>query len=120
MLRVHLTTGKTLCFNLDDKEQAKQWFSFSKDSSFQNIITGLTISHNGTQYSVPRPEGYDKIFMTAEHLDSVSSKKFKGGERIITQIDDTRVIVMVHLTQRATRISLTKTGKSVFNPVLEC
>lgn len=118
MLHVHLNDGKTLRFDLEDKAQCEKWINSCKDIGFQKLITALTIVYDGVQYSVTRPDSYKNIFMYAEHLDSISEKKFKGGKRLIVQADDTRLAVMIHLAQKASRITLAKTGTSVFNPIV--
>lgn len=117
MLHVHLNDGKTLRFDLEDKAQCEKWINSCKDAKFQKLITALTVVYDGVQYSVTRPDSYKNTFMFAEHLGSISEKKFKGGKRLIVQADDTRLAVMIHLAQKASRITLNKTGTFVFNPI---
>lgn len=117
MLRVHLTDGRTLRFDLSDERQASKWLEQIKDTTFQACVTGLTLQCNGTQLSLTRPGGYERVWMFAEHLPAVQEQRFKGGERIICQADETRTTVMVHAEQRAARVSLFKPGTQCYNPM---
>lgn len=119
MLRVHLTDGRTLCFDIGDAQQAAEWVKRARDYSFQAAVTGLTVQHNGVQYSLPRPVGFREVWFFAESLPSDESQKFKGGERLVCQADGTRVLVMAHSEQKAARVSLSKTGRMVYIPGME-
>lgn len=117
MLRVHLTDGRTLRFDLSDDRQAEQWLGRVSDAKFQADITGLTLQTNGTQLSLTKPSGYERIWMFAERLLADPDQRFKGGERIVCQADETRTVVMMHAAQRAARVSLFKPGTQCYNPV---
>jgi hypothetical protein len=118
VLKVHTKDGLTSRIDLEDEEQAKEWFARLKEPDFQEGITGLTIAYRGVNYSLPRPVGFRNLFFLAEHVCPDPSKKIKGGERIVATLDDIRVAVMVHRAQKAVRIGLTKAGKQRFNPFL--
>ena len=117
MLRVHLTDGRTLCFDIEDPRQAAEWLERAQDLGFQDTIRGLTVQHNGVQYSMPRPAGFARVWLFAEAMPPDPELKFKGGERIIGQADNVRAILMVHEAQRAARISLSKPGWQCYNPI---
>lgn len=116
MLRVHLADGRTLRFDLQDERQAAAWIKHSQDDSFQETVRGLTVQHNGVQYSLPRPSDFGRIWLFAELLQPDDAVRFKGGERLVCQADETRVVVMVHDAQRAARVSLSKPGVQCYNP----
>lgn len=117
MLRVHLASGETLRFDLSDEDQAREWRDRAGDRAFQLDVRGLTVQHNGVQYSLTRPEGFGRVFLYAERLAPDEAQKFKGGERLVLQAGDVRLTMMVHEAQRAARVSLTKTGAVVYNPL---
>lgn len=117
MLLVHLANGRTESFDLQDASHAEKWQKLVKDASFQASIRGLSVRFNGVMYSLPRPVGFDRIFLFAEQLQADSAQKFKGGERLVCQADEVRVQLMVHQAQRATRVSLSKTGQQCYNPL---
>lgn len=86
------------------------------DPRFQETITGLTVSHQGVQYSIPRPQGFDPVSFHAECIDPDADRKIKGGERVVCMAGDVRATVMVHREQRAARVSLLRLGKQRFTP----
>ncbi len=118
MLLVHLADGRTERLDLQDPEQASRWLRCAREARFQASIRGLCIQHNGVMYALPRPDGFDKIFLFAELLPADEDRKFKGGERLVCQADEMRVNVMVHQGQRATRVSLSKPGRECYNPLM--
>jgi hypothetical protein len=107
----------TTRIDLDDPEQAKEWLSRLKQRCFQEQITGLTIVDKGVQYSLTRPKGFNRVFFFAEVVEADPELKIKGGERITAQMDETKISLMVHNSQRAARLSAMKTGKLRFNPL---
>lgn len=114
MLKVHLNTGETLRFDLNDEEDARQWMERASSQAFQTQITGLTIAQNGVQYSLPRPEGFETVFLNAEAIKP--NGRIKGGERIVCHSGDVGVVLMAHTGQRAVRINVTRQGKQRYNP----
>lgn len=116
MLRVHLADGRTLRFDLQDEQQAARWAEYAKNATFQQAIRGLTVQHNGVQYSLPRPDGFERVWLSAELLPPDQAQRFKGGERLICQADQSRMTLMAHDAQRAARVSLSKPGVQCYNP----
>lgn len=119
MLKVHKADGMTLRFNLEDEQEAKAWLDCCKDPMFQAQISGLTVAQKGVQYSLPRPQGFLRQFFQAEYVQPTPDGKVKGGERLICVADDSRIILMVHLAQRAARFAVCKVGKQRYNPLLD-
>jgi hypothetical protein len=115
---VHTSDGLTTTFDLESEEEARKWLEREKDGSFQESITGLTISHRGVLYSFVRPVGVRRIALVAENVVADPARKVKGGERIVCYADDVRIGIMVHRLQRAVRVTLAKTGRQIFNPIL--
>lgn len=119
MLKIHLSDGRTLSFDLSDPDKAKEWLSLVRKLGFQDSIRGMTVQHNGGSYSLTRPDSFHHLWLFAEHLEPEQSKKFKGGKRLICQADDVRVSMMIHEASRAVRVSLSKTGTQRYNPIMD-
>ena len=117
MLKVHLVTGKTLRFDLKDEEDARRWADSARDSTFQQQITGLTLTQNGVQYSLPRPRRLDPIFLFADNVAPDSAARAKGAERIICHAGETTITLTVHDQQRAARVAVTSQGVQRYNPL---
>jgi len=102
--------------DLEDEEQARSWLERLKDPAFREAITGLTVSHNGITYSLPRPGDFRQVVLTAEPVVN-NGRRNKGGERLLCFADDVRLSVMVHREQIANvRIALSKPGRRRFDP----
>lgn len=117
MLSVHLSDGQTLSFDLKNDDQARLWLEKICSREFQSKIRAISIQKNKVQYSLPIPVDFERIFVFAENLLPDKDKKFKGGERIVCQADDIRLSMMVHSSQRASRVTLSKTGIQCYNPI---
>lgn len=117
MLRAHLADGRTLRFDLASPSAAAKWLELVKDHRFQQQLRGLTVQHNGVQYSLPRPQGFRRVWLQAELLQPDPEHGVKGGERMIAQVDKVRVVVMAHSSQRAARVSLSNPGTQCYNPL---
>lgn len=109
--------GRTLCFDLENEEQVSAWLDRVRSPEFQSTITGLTLSHNGVQYSLPRPKGFDSLFMFAENVGPDAERGVKGGERIICHAGEVSVNAVVHSQQKAVRVNVTRQGIQRYNPL---
>lgn len=118
MLKVHTSDGLTIKVDLSDRVQAKIWLEKLKNPAYQASLSGLTITCKGAQYSLPRPRGFNNIFFHAESIEPDEEHRVKGGERIMCVFDDVRLAMMVHNSQPAARVSIFKTGKQRFNPLI--
>ena len=116
MLKVHMRDGRTVRVDLEDREASASWLRRIRDPAFQSDITGLTLSHRGVSYSLPRPRGFSAIMYGAELVAAEPDRRIKGGERLICQAGEVRATVMVHREQRAARVSLFRIGKPRFTP----
>lgn len=119
MLKVHLQDGSTLTFDLTNPRQAQEWTKAFSSHSFQRSISGMTVLKDGEQYSLSRPAGFTKLFLSAEMLSEEAERRFKGGERIVCQADGVRLSAMIHHGQRAVRLTLVKTGELAYNPLMD-
>lgn len=115
MLKVNLDSGETLRFDLDDEEGAREWIRHAQDSKFQARITGLTLAQNGVSYSLPKPEGFDGVFLFAEAIPPEG--RVKGAERIICHAGNVGIVLTAHVGQRAGRVNVIKQGKQRYNPL---
>lgn len=118
MLKVNLSTGESLHFDLTNEESALEWNERARDTRFQQQITALTLILNGVQYSLPRPSNLTPTFLFAENIPPDPSAKIKGGERILAHAGDIGVVLTAHASQRALRVNVTRQGKQRFNPLM--
>lgn len=116
MLEIHTRDGLTTKVDLADPDQAREWARRMADPRYQGEITGLTVSHLGVRYSVPRPQGFEPVAFFAEQIDPDPDRKLKGGRRIICHAGQVRAVAMVHEAQRAVRIQLARYGKQRYSP----
>ncbi len=115
MFWVHTADGQTEAIDLDDEEQARAWLTRLKDPAFRDSVSGLSVSHHGVTYSLPKPRNFRQVAMTVEAVREAGRNK--GGERLLCFADEVRLAVMVHREQAATvRISLSKPGRRRFDP----
>lgn len=115
MLRVHTSDGMTNSFDLQDERQFSKWLEMLRNR--QSDIRGLTVSHKGVLYSLPVPQGFNRISFYAECVRPDPTHKIKGGERIVCFADDIRIGMMIHREQKAVRVTLNKPGIRRFDPV---
>lgn len=115
MLKIHLSDGITLSFDLSDPCKAKEWLDLVGKPEFQESIRGMTIQHNGGSYSLSRPDSFHDLWLFAEYLEPDLSTKFKGGKRLVCRADDVQLVLMVHEDSRAIRASLTKQDVQCYN-----
>lgn len=118
MLEVHLSTGRTLRFDLTNEKDAAEWIRWAKEGRMQAQITGLTLSKKDTRISLPRPVGFDPIFLFAEHVTPDLDRHIHGGERIVCTAGDIMMRIMAHENHRAARIDISREGRRTFNPLV--
>ena len=116
MFKIHTRDGLTSQVDLQDDVQAKEWLARLDDPEFQARISGFTILHDGVQYSLPRPFGFNAVSFFPEIIAPDDARKIKGGERITCFAGDVRATIMTHREQRAARISFRRIGKRRFDP----
>lgn len=116
MLKANLHNGETLSFDLHDADDVRRWTELAQDHATQARITALSITHGGVVYSLPRPVGFVPLFMTAEGFEPDSSRRIKGGEKILCNAGEVGIVLTVHSAQRAVRVDVTRQGKQRYNP----
>jgi hypothetical protein len=117
VLKIHTRDGQTIRVDLEEPSEAQPWLRRLRDPDFQEEITGLTLSHRGVSYSVPRPKGFPSIVFGAELVAPTADRRVKGGELLVCHAGDVRTSIMVHREQRAARIMLFRLGRQRYNPV---
>jgi len=134
MIRVHTSDGRTVTVDLRDETQARELFRSLANEGFQRTITAVTVagSHHlvtrcsecgakvsakmANQFSVTAPKGEDR--MHHFHVEDVEPNgKVKGGERLVLFAGDVRLTAMSHVTQPSVRVSLTRLGRRVADPM---
>lgn len=131
MLKIHTKDGQTATLDLADGEQARAWLKRAALPAYQERLTGLTLIEShvaraacdcgrkclcdlGVQISVPRPRGFRRVELAAEHV--APAQGIRGGERTLVYCDNVVLSVMAHAEQPAIRIMVTKLGTRVHNP----
>jgi hypothetical protein len=115
LLKIHLCDGRTLTFDLSDPKQAEKWFRDAASENFQKKISGASISYNGVEFALPRPTGFGRIHLSAEHLQANPEKRSYGGEVICCLAGDVSVRVLVHAKQKAMKVELARPGNLRFS-----
>lgn len=119
MIQVHLSDGRTLKFDLSDREQRDEWVRLAKDSKFQSSVRAVTLQDQGVRYSFTRPSGFSRVWVFSEYLPPDSDKGFRGGERVTIQSDAIRSTLLVHAEQKAARIDMIRLGRQCYNPLMD-
>jgi hypothetical protein len=83
------------------------------------IDDGYKFTYTGLQYTLARPDTFDKVSFTAEGLERDDSVNMKGGERLVCFAGDVQLTVMAHAQQPAARVTLRRIGKQRYNPLVE-
>jgi hypothetical protein len=109
VLKVNLSDGRTLHYNLNDQADALAWSARSQDHAFQQKITALTILCDGVVYSLPRPVWGDAT-LTADLVHADAVRRIKGGQMLACRTRSVEVAIMVHSSQRAARVDISQHG----------
>ena len=121
MFNLHFRDGRTE--RLDLEGGMPELLESLGRSDFQDSLTAVTVkmaypSKKGetcAQFSITKPDGFDgRPWFRVENVKPRG--RVKGGERVIVFVGDIRLVVMVHGSQPAARISVTRIGKRVSNP----
>ena len=113
MLKVHLSDGRTLSFELGDEGQRQEWDRLSASSAFQESIRGVALLHNRTLHTLPLPKQFRSLRFSAGLLVSKGGEVGKvTGERVVCQADAVRVSITAYYTQtpKMVRVDVMKTG----------
>lgn len=136
MLKVQTKDGATVHVDLSDAAQARDVIRRLKSPSHQAELTALTVAQpirerhrcpscgfssqtegKHVHYALARPEGFHSVFLWPEIVEP--DGRVKGGEKITAIVDDFRLTLMVHRSQPAIRVSLLKTGRQRYNPLVD-
>jgi hypothetical protein len=71
---------------------------------------------SGVQYSLSRPADFGDVFYLVENVKPDKDLRIRGGEKVTCFTDNIRICLMVHRMQKASRVTVMKTGKHRFNP----
>jgi len=114
MVKLHLTDGQTLSFDLDDQDRSLEEWLNAPDA--QARITAVTLIEKydgkGVQFSLARPEGFrGQPWFEVERIEP--NGRAKGGERLVLFVGDIRLAIVAHKSQPAARISVTQIGRRI-------
>lgn len=116
MLKIHTADGKTHRIDLADEQAAQEWMGRLLNPAFQADISAVSISQKGAQYTLGRPRDFQEQSIHFDVSRIIPEGKWAGGEEVVGFFGDVRVSMLVHNSQRAARISVTRTGRRVHNP----
>lgn len=118
MLKVHVTDGRTLSFDLNDEGQRGEWDRLAASSAFQSTIRGVALLHNHTLHVVTLPKGFRSLRFSAELLKQrAGGKEQVLGEVVVCQADMIRTSLTVFYkpTSRVARVDTVRSGRQRFN-----
>ncbi len=121
MIKVNLADGRTLSFDLNDDFDLMDWRKRVLDHRFQKQIRGLGIVYNTQWYALPLPKNFNTIRYDADLIinhKALEDSKRKVGERIICQLDEIRLTLLVYYGNRPkmARIDAIRIGKQRYVP----
>lgn len=74
----------------------------------------------GVQYSLSKPDGYTgPVYYAIEEVPNVPEAHVRGGERVTCFAGDARIQMMVHRGQPSVRVTLVRTGRQRYNPLID-
>lgn len=119
MIKVNMSDGKTLSFDLRNKEELDKWKQLCSTSEFQKTIRGVGIVYNTQWYAIPVPKKFKQINYDADIVLNQREKDLEKqvvGERLICQVDDVQITLLVYYGNRPkmSRLDIVKIGKQKF------
>lgn len=121
MFNLHFRDGRTQ--RLDLEGGTPELLESLGRSDFQDSLTAVTIKmayptkkgETCAQFSITKPEGFEgRTWFRVENVKPHG--RVKGGERVVVFAGDIRLVLMVHSSQPAVRVSVARIGKRVSNP----
>ena len=113
MLKVHISNGQTLSFDLRDDAQRAEWEQSCATDAFQQSITGVALLHNKTLHVLPLPKQFKKRHFTAGLLKTEGSDGERVlGEQVTCQADNVRMCITAYYTRtpKMVRFDVIRTG----------
>ena len=115
MLLVNMSTGETLSFDFNQPAQRADWTELRRTRSHE--ITGLTLKHDGTLFSLPLPrDRFDRVECDAGPVEHRNGSGKVIGHRAIVFADDIQATVLAFNGNRPpmVRFSIERVGRPVF------
>lgn len=120
MIKVNLSDGNTLEFNLNKEDDIRQWLEWSSAQDFQSRITGIGVLHNKKFYTLPFPSNFRIVQFDAELVySSKKGVKRQVGERVICHADKIRLELLVYTYNDPpppvlSRVDMRNVGRQLF------
>ena len=120
MIKVNLSDGKIISFDLDKPSDRKQWIEWSSLKDFQSRITGIGILHNRKFHTLQYPKRFKRIRFYGESVfNEKNGMKRKLGERLIVHADQVKLELLVYTYDDPqppihSRTTMTFIGKQMF------
>ena len=117
MLKVNMSDGRTLSFELNNSSEFKEWKKFISNDENQKKIRGVGIVYNTQWHALPIPRKFKYVRYDADLIINDNAKtpeKKLVGERVICFIDDIKLSLLVYYGNRPkmSRIDAIKIGRA--------
>jgi len=119
---VNLKNGRTVSYDLTEKEQLDKWNHDSSTVDFQSQITAIGIIFNSQWFALPTPKKFRQLHFGANLVESKKKDSTRyTGERIQCFADDVLISVVVYWGHKPkmSRIDVIRVGRRRFNPELK-
>jgi len=115
MLKVQMSDGKTLTFDLRDDEQFEAWKQLENNPNRQAKIRAVGVIHDHIWHVLPAPKKFKQIRYQAR----VSQRNGKPASlRVSCQADDVSIKMVSYYpngnSPRMVRTDIKRTGRQVF------
>jgi hypothetical protein len=82
------------------------------------IGDGGYFNYTGNQYTLVRPNSFDRVSFAVENSVVNGGKGVNGGEKLICNAGDVQLQIMAYAHQPSARVTLRKIGKQRYNPII--
>jgi hypothetical protein len=80
------------------------------------VDDGGSFSYTGNQYTLVRPNTFERVSFSIEDSPTDVDKNVNGGEKLICNAGSTQLTIMVYSNQPSARVTLRKIGEQRYNP----
>lgn len=110
MLQVNLANGDTHVFNMEQADDASNWTRLSADPRWQDLITGVSLIHEGRHFAVPRPSRCRSVRYEHRFIRS------GAGEVVIVYANNMKIDMVLWLRKGSVTLEVERAGRLVHHP----
>ena len=111
MFRLNFEDGRTVSFDLDDRESRAEWEAIESQPAQQKKIRGSSMSVEAHTVAVTQPKKFESLAWSAEKVEGRSGEVV--GSRVECQADNVRLSIVLY-DSGLVRVDLRRTGKPRF------